>query len=166
MIYVGLGANLVHPIHGGPANTLKIVRKSLDGRHIKVLRMSDLYETSPVPVSDDPWFVNAVLSLETDLTPRDLLQLLHKTENVFGRERSAINAPRVIDLDLLAYHDIVSLPGEIPILPHPRLDQRIFVMKPLSELDPEWIHPRTGHVAREILSKIPSTQKCRRLKYF
>ena len=129
MIYVGLGANLVHPIHGGPANTLKIVRKSLDGRHIKVLRMSDLYETSPVPVSDDPWFVNAVLSLETDLTPRDLLQLLHKTENVFGRERSAINAPRVIDLDLLAYHDIVSLPGEIPILPHPRLDQRIFVMK-------------------------------------
>ena len=166
MIYVGLGANLVHPIHGGPANTLKIVRKSLDGRHIKVLRMSDLYETSPVPVSDDPWFVNAVLSLETDLTPGDLLQLLHKTENVFGRERSTINAPRVIDLDLLAYHDIVSLPGQIPILPHPRLDQRIFVMKPLSELDPGWIHPRTGHVAREILSKIPLTQKCRRLKYF
>ena len=166
MIYVGLGANLVHPIHGGPATTLQIVRKSLDGGHIKVLRMSDLYETSPVPVSDDPWFVNAVLSLETKLKPYDLLQLLHRTENVFGRKRSNINAPRVIDLDLLAYHDIVSLPGEIPILPHPRLDQRIFVMKPLSELDPRWIHPRTGEAVRDILGKIPSNQKCRRLKYF
>ena len=166
MIYVGLGANLVHPIHGGPADTLKIVRKSLDGGHIKVLQMSELYETSPVPVSDDPWFVNAVLSLETKLKPYDLLQLLHRTENVFGRERSAINAPRVIDLDLLAYHDIVSLPGEIPILPHPRLDQRIFVMKPLGELDPGWIHPRTGETVRDILGKIPSNQKCIRLKYF
>ena len=166
MIYVGLGANLVHPIHGGPANTLKIVRKSLDSGQIKVLRMSGLYETGPVPVSDDPWFVNAVLSIETNLSPYDLLQILHKTENVFGRERSAINAPRVIDLDLLAYHDIVSPPGEIPILPHPRLDQRIFVMKPLSELDPGWIHPRTGAVVRDIMGGIPSNQKCRRLKYF
>lgn len=166
MIYVGLGANLVHPVHGRPANTLKIVEKSLDGGQIRVLRMSDLYETSPVPVSDDPWFVNAVLSLETNLKPYDLLQLLHKTEKVFGRERSSINAPRVIDLDLLAYHDIVSLPGEIPILPHPRLDQRIFVMKPLSELDPGWIHPRTGEVVSDIMSTIPSNQKCRRLKYF
>jgi len=166
MIYVGLGANLVHPIYGRPANTLKIVARSLDGAQIKVLGMSDLYETSPVPDSDDPWFVNAVLSIETNLKPNDLLQFLHETEDVFGRERSTINAPRLIDLDLLAYHDIVSLPGEIPILPHPRLDQRIFVMRPLSDLDPGWVHPRTGELAPDIISKIPSNQKCRRLKFF
>ena len=165
MIYVGLGANMVHPVHGEPVNTLKIVGKSLDGGQIKVLRMSDFYETSPVPVSDDPWFVNAVLSLETNLKPYDLLQLLHKTENVFGRERSTINAPRAIDLDLLAYHDMVSLPGEIPILPHPRLDERAFVMMPLRDLDPGWVHPRTGEVVHDIMSKIPSNQKCRRLKF-
>ena len=166
MIYVGIGANLAHPVYGPPANTLKIVGSSLDGGQIKVMGMSDLYETSPVPVSDDPWFVNAVLSLETNLKPYDLLQFLHETENFFGRERCAINAPRVIDLDLLSYHNLVSLPGETPILPHPRLDQRIFVMKPLSDLDPGWVHPRTGELARDIMRKIPSNHKCKRLDIF
>lgn len=164
MIYVGLGANLVHPIYGRPSNTLRIVRKKLDGGQIKVLRMSYLYETSPVPDSTQPWFVNAVISLETKLKPYDLLQVLHETEHVFGRERSISNAPRVIDLDLLAYHDFVSIPREIPIVPHPRLEERIFVIKPLSDLDPQWVHPRTGEEVWDIMSRIPSYQKCRRLK--
>ena len=82
--------------------------------------------------------------METDLTPAELLAVLHDVEEQFGRVRRERNEARVLDLDLLAFNDRVSAPGETPILPHPRMGERAFVLLPLSEVAPTWRHPVNG----------------------
>ncbi|MGB1076697.1 MAG: 2-amino-4-hydroxy-6-hydroxymethyldihydropteridine diphosphokinase, partial [Bdellovibrionales bacterium] len=95
-----------------------------------------------VPVSDAPWYANAVSLIETDKTPSDLLGVLNKIEADFGRVRSYRNAPRILDLDILAFNDeIIGEDGAHLCVPHPRMHNRAFVLKPLNEVAPEWQHP-------------------------
>src|SRR3546814_15500484 len=111
---------------------------------------SDVCSSDLVPESDQPWFVNGVASLRTDLSPWELLAVLHEVEAEHERVRSVPNASRTLDLDLLAYDDrVVDGAGGL-MLPHPRLSERAFVLQPLAELAPDWRHPLSGLTAAEI----------------
>ena len=122
------------------------------------MRRSRWYESAPVPASDQPWFVNGVAAVETELSAADLLALLHRMEADFGRERRVRDEARVLDLDLLAYGDRVSAPGETPVLPHPRMAERAFVLLPLADLAPGWRHPVSGLSAAEMAGQLPPDQ--------
>lgn len=161
MILVALGANLPSRF-GTPAQTLGAAQNALDDHpNIRLVKSSATYLTAPVPVSDQPWYHNQVVEIETDLDPYALLGALQAIESEFGRVRSVRNAPRVIDLDLIAYHDDICDKPEL-IVPHPRAHERAFVLMPLRDLAPHWIHPLTGLSLDDMIAEIPSAQdiKC------
>ncbi len=158
-IFIGAGANLPHPSYASPRETLQAALLELDRRQIHVLRYSPWYRTAPVPASDQPWYVNVVAEVATDLPADDLLALLHEIEDLFGRVRSVPNAPRLIDLDLLDYRGEIAppAPGKAT-LPHPRMVGRAFVLRPLADLAPEWRHPVSGTPIRDLLKALPADQ--------
>ena len=128
-IFVGIGANLDHPIYGAPRRALEAALAELERRSVRVLRLSPWYRTAPVPVSDQPWYLNAVVEVGTDLPADSLLARLHEVEELFGRVRTVANAARVIDMDLLDFRGEITVggPGRA-ILPHPRMEGRAFVL--------------------------------------
>lgn len=161
MILIGIGANLNHPVHGDPQSTCEAALTFLARPDLVVKRRSRWYQSAPIPISDQPWFVNAVAELETGLMPEALLRRLHEVEAHFGRTRERRNEARVLDLDLLAFHDLVSGTGESPRIPHPRLAERSFVVLPLAELAPGWRHPESGRTIEELCAALPAGQEIR-----
>ena len=158
-IYIALGANLDHPKYGSPRRALEAALAELGGHGVRVRRVSPWYRTAPVPPSDQPWYVNAVAEVATDMTADRLLALLHEVEAAFGRVRSVPNAARLIDLDLLDFHGEIAVGGERKAtLPHPRLEGRAFVIRPLADLAPAWRHPRTGASIQALLAALPPDQ--------
>jgi len=139
LILIGLGANLPSA-YGEPPATLRAALDRLLAAGVRITGLSRFWRSAPVPASDQPWYVNAVAVVETDLPPESLLALLHQIEEEFGRVRSVVNAPRLIDLDLLAYGREVRTEGAL-LLPHPRMTERAFVLLPLSDIAPGWRHP-------------------------
>jgi 2-amino-4-hydroxy-6-hydroxymethyldihydropteridine diphosphokinase len=127
----------------------------LDSDDIAVIGSSRLYRSVAWPNPADPEFVNAVIAVETDLSPPALLAHLHRVEADFGRVRGLANAPRPLDLDIVDYGGLVSAPGESPILPHPRLIDRAFVLLPLVEIAPDWRHPATGRSIADLIRALP-----------
>jgi 2-amino-4-hydroxy-6-hydroxymethyldihydropteridine diphosphokinase len=152
MILIGLGGNLVSPAHGAPPATLAVALELLAENGVATLARSGWYRSPPVPASDQPWFVNAVARVETELAPEALLALLHDVESRLGRRRRVRWEARIVDLDLLSYGDVVwcSEAGSALELPHPRMHQRAFVLVPLAEVAPGWCHP-TLHCSVETL---------------
>ena len=143
LAYVALGANL-----GNPVITVKAAIAALDGIPESTRRAtSSLYRTAPVGLKNQPDFINAVVALETRLTPQALLEQLFAIEFQFGRQRSVRNAPRTLDLDLLLHGDAV-LDGVALTLPHPRMHERAFVLAPLAEIAPLIDVPGHGTVAQ------------------
>jgi len=141
--YIGLGSNL-----GDREATVEAALAALPG----VIAVSRLRETAPVGVVDQPPFLNGVARLETELSPRELLDTLLAVERSLGRERRERWGPRTIDLDLLLYaNEVVDEPGLT--VPHPRLHERRFVLEPLAELDSSLVVPGRGPVG-ELLSKL------------
>ena len=119
------------------------------------------YRTAPVPLSDQPDYINGVIRLSGAIDPADLLALLHAIETEAGRVRTAPNAARVLDLDLLAVgNHIIDRPSLI--LPHPRLTERAFVLYPLCDVAPLWQHPQLGQTALELRDAL-SPQRIERL---
>ena len=157
MILVALGANLDHPRFGPPRQTLEAALAALQHGGVTVVARSRWFRSAPVPPSDQPWFVNGVASVETGLSPASLLALLHEIEADFGRARHRRNEARVLDLDLIAYHGRVSGPGESPVLPHPRLAERAFVVLPLADVAPDWRHPVSGLSAAKLAGALDPT---------
>lgn len=153
-IFIAYGANLPD----GALNALQAfskVVKRLRGLGIAVQAVSSLWKSQAWPNPDDPPYHNAVLSIDTILSPEALLGLLHEMEAQSGRTRAthagdAVNAPRILDLDLIAYGDQI-LQGEV-VLPHPRAHERGFVMGPLCEIAPDWRHPVNGLTARALFA--------------
>jgi len=131
---------------------------------LRIVARSRWYESAPVPPSDQPWFVNGVVLVESDLDPAAFLALLHRVEAGFGRVRRRRNEARVLDLDLLAHGKTVS-GGEDggPVLPHPRMETRAFVLLPLAEVAPGWRHPATGRSVEALIADLPSDQAIRPL---
>jgi 2-amino-4-hydroxy-6-hydroxymethyldihydropteridine diphosphokinase len=131
-----------------------------------VPRRSSWYRSAPLPRSDQPWFVNGVAEVATDLSPPDLLARLHAIERDFGRVRTEPNAARVLDLDLLLYHDLVWDPPHAVVVPHPRMTERAFVLLPLRELVPGWVDPRSGRHIDSLIGNLPSPRECQRIESF
>ncbi|HTH96179.1 MAG TPA: 2-amino-4-hydroxy-6-hydroxymethyldihydropteridine diphosphokinase [Stellaceae bacterium] len=159
MILIALGANLPSAIHGTPRQTLEAALVALAASGVCVLARSRWYETAPVPVSDQPWYVNGVASVATELSPIALLALLHDVECRFGRVRGAVNEARLVDLDIVDYEGRVEVGP--PILPHPRAHERGFVLLPLADVAPRWHHPATGLGVAELLAALPPGQDIR-----
>ena len=114
--------------------------------------MSSIYETEPRELLDQPWFLNQVVEAETTLFPRQLLARLLKIEQEMGRQRQIPKGPRLIDLDILLFGNVIVRGAGLDI-PHPRMADRRFVLEPLAELAPAIRHPRSGRTVREMLSK-------------
>jgi 2-amino-4-hydroxy-6-hydroxymethyldihydropteridine diphosphokinase len=154
--YLSLGSNL-----RDRAANLRAALAQLDAAE-KLLAVSAFYETQPVDVPDQPWFLNCVAAIETEKTPRELLQLALQIEAAMGRLRMRKRGPRNIDIDLLLFGDrVLDEPGLK--IPHPAMQQRRFVLEPLFEIAPEARHPGLGKTARELLAELPGGQKVRRL---
>ena len=151
--YIGMGGNLTSWA-GSPAATLAAAALRLESLG-RVVSRSSLYSTKPVGFAGQARFVNAVVALETELAPRDLLAGLLTIEQEFGRDRSAglVNGPRTLDLDILLFGDLrVTEPGlEIP---HPRLAQRAFVLVPLCEIASHIVDPRCGKTVSQYLHSL------------
>jgi 2-amino-4-hydroxy-6-hydroxymethyldihydropteridine diphosphokinase len=158
-IFIGAGANLAHPTYGSPRQTLEAAFRDLARRGVQIVRVSPWYHTAPVPASDQPWYQNAVIEVVTDQGPDELLTTLHEVEQAFGRVRTVANAARLIDLDLLDFRGEIAAGGpERATLPHPRLADRGFVLRPLADLAPDWRHPVTGQPIQALLAALPFTE--------
>lgn len=152
--WIGLGSN-----QGQTATNLLSALRALDRLpRTRVLQVSDAYRTPPWGVTDQDDFLNAVVELETDLTPDDLLTALLRIEASLGRVRTGPRwGPRLLDLDLLVFDDHV-LDTPRLTLPHPRLQERAFVLVPLDQLAPELVIPGLGCV-RELLEALPDSDR-------
>jgi len=160
MIFIGLGANLPSVRYGPPRNSLVAALECLNANDIMVEARSGWYRSAPIPASDQPWFVNAVVAVATALEPAALLDRLHRIEAAFGRVRRIANEARVLDLDLIDYDGLVLDGPAPPILPHPRLHERAFVLLPLGEIAPGWTHPRSGIAIARLVAGLDTGQNC------
>lgn len=151
MILIGLGSN-TPSAWGAPAATLQAALSALADCGVRVTAVSRFYASPAWPDPSDPPYVNAVAAVETTLAPAELLALLHRVEARFGRERRARNAPRTLDLDIIDFEGRVESGGGAPDLPHPRAQERSFVLAPLLDVAPEWVHPASGRTGRELLA--------------
>jgi 2-amino-4-hydroxy-6-hydroxymethyldihydropteridine diphosphokinase len=159
VILIALGSNLFSDAYGYPKDICVAAVKTLEKRGVSIAARSRWFRTAPVPVSDQPWFVNGVVAVETLLQPVELLGLLHDVEAEFGRTRILRNEARLLDLDLLAYHDRIMDGPEGPVLPHPRLHERAFVLLPLADIDPDWRHPVSGAAVADLIAALPADQQ-------
>ena len=155
---IALGSNLVSRFGDREANLREAVRRIEALGEVRAV--SSFYDTEPVGYREQPRFLNAAILLKTELGPRELMRGLLGVERAMGRKRggqehegAVPKGPRVIDLDLLLYGDWV-LWAEDLILPHPRMEERRFVLEPLAEIAPEWVHPVLGITVRELLERV------------
>ena len=147
LIILGLGGNLLGAGRAGRA-ALDAALQALAGEGVHLVAHSRYWRSAAWPDPADPPFLNLVATVETLLGPRALLEALHRIEAALGRRRGRPNAPRTVDLDLIAFGREVR--DDALVLPHPRAAQRLFVMGPLSEIAPDWRHPRTGERAADL----------------
>jgi 2-amino-4-hydroxy-6-hydroxymethyldihydropteridine diphosphokinase len=146
MAYIGLGTNV-----GDRAANLRAAVALLRERVAEPV-LSSVYESEPVGYTDQPAFCNMVARVHTSLDPHELLRTLIAIEEAMGRQRTFRNAPRIIDLDILLYGDVVMHESGLD-LPHPRMTERAFVLMPLVELEPELEDPVSGDRFVEILTR-------------
>jgi 2-amino-4-hydroxy-6-hydroxymethyldihydropteridine diphosphokinase len=162
MILVAIGANLPGPGGATPLQTcVEAVQALAELSGLQMRSMSRWYETEPVPRSEQPNYVNGVARLQrrqgAAIRPEALLASLQAIESRFGRRRSEPNAARTLDLDLIDLDGLVR-DGPDPILPHPRTHQRAFVLLPLLDVAPDWVHPVNGRTARALLDTMEQSE--------
>ena len=156
--YLGLGSNLGNRV----ANIRRALEK-LSAAEVKIHRISSLYETEPVDYLAQPWFVNCVAEVDTQLAPQQLLKACKAVERALGRRPSIPKGPREIDIDILFYENVVVRSATFRI-PHARLEERRFVLVPLCELAPELHHPVSGRTAAEMLAETQDKAEVLRMK--
>jgi 2-amino-4-hydroxy-6-hydroxymethyldihydropteridine diphosphokinase len=157
LAYLSLGSNV-----GDRVAHLRdaIARLESIGR---VVSVSSFYETEPVEVTDQPWFLNCAVGLETALTAEQLMARLLQIEQERGRRRVQKKGPRTIDIDILLFDDLILDSPDVTI-PHPAMQKRRFVLEPLAEIAAEARHPGIKKTIRELLEELPAGQSVRRAK--
>lgn len=153
--HLSLGSNL-----GDRRNYLGRCRRALTRTGIKIMNKSSVYETQPVGDLEQPWFLNQVVEIVSELEPDELLLVLNKIENRMGRERSFQGSPRTIDIDILLAEDRIMTTKDLEI-PHPRLELRKFVLTPLREIAPDTVHPKLKLDVKTLWKKCPDTSRVR-----
>jgi len=157
LVYLSLGSNI-----GDRENHLRDAIARL-GREGRVVSVSSFYETEPVEFTDQAWFLNCAVALETTQTPEHLMAALLNIEQEMGRRRIQRKGPRVIDIDILLFSDKIIDSPELTV-PHPAMLERRFVLQPLAEIAPEQQHPVLMKTIREFLDALPAGQTVRKLK--
>jgi 2-amino-4-hydroxy-6-hydroxymethyldihydropteridine diphosphokinase len=150
-VVVAMGSNLA----GGFGSSKALLDAALEGFapvDLKVLARSSWWRSASWPDRSLPDYLNGVAIVETRLPPRGVMAALQVLEAEYGRERATRNAPRTLDLDLIAYGRLVLDQGDL-ILPHPRAAERRFVMGPLAEIAPDWVHPLLGETAAALAAR-------------
>ncbi len=157
LVYLSLGSNV-----GERESQLRIAlgRLAATGR---VAAVSSFYETEPVEFTEQPWFLNCVVALETNQTPQELMASILRIEQEMGRRRGENKGPRAIDIDILFFDDAVVDTSKVTI-PHPALHQRRFVLEPLAEIAQELRHPVLHKTIRELRDALPPGQIVRKLR--
>jgi len=154
-VYLSLGSNV-----GDRAKNLKDAIAELAASGVEVANVSSIYETEPVDVLDQPWFLNCVVEAQTKLAPLELLHALRAIESRMGSKKTVSRGPRLIDLDILLYADEVIDMPELHV-PHPRMHLRRFVLVPLAEIAPRTRHPRSRQSATEMLANTTDKSQVR-----
>lgn len=174
--FISLGSNLFDDNFSSSEIIANALGEFLT-EHLEILCTSKIYSSPAYPAGIGPDFTNAVVSVSTNLPPGEILAGLHRIEGKFGRTRQNRWEPRLLDLDLIAVDGQV-LPDEntlkywmdmdldaqkttfpeMLLLPHPRIQDRAFVLKPLCDIAPEWVHPVLGRTAKQLLSQLPVDQ--------
>jgi len=124
----------------------------LEKEGVEVISVSSLYETQPVDLPSQPWFYNQVVEVKSNVNPKLLLELIKKIEKKMGREYHVNKGPRVIDMDILLAEDTVVQTKEL-IIPHPRMEERNFVLVPFAEISPDTVHPMLDERIGDLLRK-------------
>ena len=158
--FIAFGGNLVPDGFSTLEEVMTAAIADIATLPIEICATSSLYETAPVPISDQPWFLNGVLHIKTDLSAADLLAALHQIEHDFGRVRSVRNEARILDLDLIDYQGVLSDEEGLQ-LPHPRMHERAFVLLPLRDVMPDWQHPRLHKSISHLIDEMPAGQQIR-----
>lgn len=151
-VFVGIGGNLVPDGFSDLHSAFQQAIATL-GKRVNLVTVSPWYVTAPVPVSDQPDFLNAVIKLRTTDSPHGLLDHLLAVEGGFGRVRTVRNAARKLDLDILAFGAQIISDDRLSV-PHPRLAERAFVLLPWCDIAPDWAHPVTGRTIAQMAADI------------
>ena len=154
-IYLSLGSNI-----GDRAKNIAKAIEALGARGVGVTKESSLYETEPVELREQAWFLNSVVKAEMDLMPQQLMRALLAIEREMGRTRRVPKGPRLIDMDILLFGSSVVRTPELEI-PHPRMAERRFVLLPLAEIAPAARHPVFRKTIAELLSETPDRSEVR-----
>lgn len=159
MIIIAIGANLPAPSGLQPYQTCQLAASALqDVLHRFQPVLSQWYETAPVPPSGQPPYINGVIGFEGEADPAMLLRTLQELEARFGRQRSVPNAARTLDLDIVAIGSLVRHTPD-PALPHPRMHERAFVLRPMVDVAPAWRHPSLHLTAAALLARLPKAEQ-------
>jgi 2-amino-4-hydroxy-6-hydroxymethyldihydropteridine diphosphokinase len=156
-VYLSLGSNL-----GDRAGNLQVAINALR-QEMRITAVSSLYETEPVGVLDQPSFYNLALAVQTDLAPANLLATIKCIEWEVGRRPTIRWGPRIVDIDILLYGDLVLDTPQL-VIPHPEMPNRAFVLVPLAEIAPDAIHPTLGTSMAELRDQVPGLDTVRRVK--
>jgi 2-amino-4-hydroxy-6-hydroxymethyldihydropteridine diphosphokinase len=151
--YIGIGSNL-----GNREENCKKAITLLEQKGVKVTKRSSIYETEPWGIKEQPKFINMVVEVETHLKPEDLLKTIKGVEIALGRRENMRWGPRIIDLDILLYNDLILKTHDLEI-PHPGTKDREFVLRPLAEIAPDKMHPVLKKSIRELLDELPKIFK-------
>ena len=157
--YIGIGSNLCTP----GKNCIEAIEKISSTKDIKIISRSSFYQTEPIGRVQQGWFVNSSIKIKTDLSPMNLLSALLNIESVMGRTRKEKWGPRLIDLDLLLYGNVV-LKNKGITLPHPEIQNRKFVLTPMSEIAENLIHPTLKKTIKTLLQESSDVTIVKKIK--
>jgi 2-amino-4-hydroxy-6-hydroxymethyldihydropteridine diphosphokinase len=152
VVYLGLGSN----IGDKEANITQALR--LISKICEVKKKSHLYHTEPVGNTEQDWFLNCVVEIETDIDPKHLLSLFKSIERTLGRIKTTKNGPRTIDIDILLYGNRIVKTKNL-VIPHPLLQERLFVLQPMMDLNPDFVHPVLKKPIQDLYKNHPGKEK-------